>query len=159
MQILTRNQVSTIFRARSRMIKVKGNYKNGNTNINCRLCEKNEETQQHILEECETINTKYSKVSKEMIFDEDINALKETAKLIEQRLQMLEETNQPCYKERKTTTTNDISKKGSRQNKTNLKNKKTSIQQEREKKNPRLHGTIEKLRARIKQSKESIKKN
>ena len=40
MEELTRNQVSIIFKARTRMLKVKSNYKNGNTNLLCRLCKK-----------------------------------------------------------------------------------------------------------------------
>ena len=40
MKTLTRKQTSTIFKARSRMIKVKGNYKNGHPNLTCRICKK-----------------------------------------------------------------------------------------------------------------------
>ena len=67
---LTRNQASTIFKTRTRMIKVKGNYKNGNTDLNCRICKQKEESQQHILEECVPINNKLPKITKEMIFEE-----------------------------------------------------------------------------------------
>ena len=101
MQELTRNQVSTIFKTRARMIKVKANYKNGNENLVCRLCKKEQETQQHILEECEIINQKVEKATKDMVFDENVDELRKTAKIIENRLQMLEESNQPCYKESK----------------------------------------------------------
>ena len=99
MNKLTRNQASTIFKARTRMLKVKANYKNGNTNMKCRLCEKNEETQKHALEECEIINETHNKVSEQMIFNEDTNELKTTAKLIEQRMQIYEETGKLCHKE------------------------------------------------------------
>ena len=56
MKLLTRNQCSTIFKARTRMIKVKDNYKNAHKTVECRLCKKTPETQQHILEECETVH-------------------------------------------------------------------------------------------------------
>ena len=55
MNKLTRNQASTIFRARTRMLKVKTNFKNGHTNLKCRMCGKQEETQKHVLEECEAL--------------------------------------------------------------------------------------------------------
>ena len=57
MNELTRRQVSTIFRARSRMLNIKGNmkshYKNkttGRFEIQCRACNQQDETQPHILE-------------------------------------------------------------------------------------------------------------
>ena len=52
MEKLTRKQVSTIFKARTRMTKVIANYKNGHRNHLCRLCKKEEETQQHIFSKC-----------------------------------------------------------------------------------------------------------
>ena len=35
---LTRNQASIIFKARTRMLKVKSNYKNGYKDLKCRIC-------------------------------------------------------------------------------------------------------------------------
>ena len=90
-QKLPRNQVSTIFKARTRMLKVRSNYKKGNKEHKCRLCKHHEETQQHVLEECEKINEKCQKVSKEMIFNEDITELRKTAKTIQKRMELLEE--------------------------------------------------------------------
>ena len=57
MKSLTRKPVSTIFRARTRMTKVKGNYKNGHRDLTCRACKSKPETHQHVLYECETIHT------------------------------------------------------------------------------------------------------
>ena len=65
MNKLTRNQASLIFKARTRMLKVKSNYKNGNINLQCRICNKNEETQKHALEECEEINKNHQKVTQQ----------------------------------------------------------------------------------------------
>ena len=90
MNELTRNQVSTIFKARTRMIKVKGNYKNGNKTLECRICKKAEETQTHVLEECEKINEQENKVTKEMIFNEEPEELKITARKIDKRMEILE---------------------------------------------------------------------
>ena len=55
---LTRKQASTIFKARTRMTKVKGNYKNGYSNHNCRACKQATETQGHVLNECQKLLTR-----------------------------------------------------------------------------------------------------
>ena len=91
---LTRNQASTIFKARTRMTKVKGNYKNGHKDLLCRLCGKNEETQKHILEECEKLKTVTKGISKEMIFVENVEELLETAVRIQKRMEILEDVQQ-----------------------------------------------------------------
>ena len=78
MNELTRKQTSLIFKARSRMLKVKGNYKNGYPELSCRLCKKAEETQTHILEECEKIHCDDAiKVPKHQLFDEDTDTLRQ----------------------------------------------------------------------------------
>ena len=99
MNKLTRNQASTIFKARTRMLKVKSNFKNGNTNLQCRVCKKTEETQKHALEECEEINKNHQKITQQMIFNENTDELKDTAKLIEKRMIIYEESGTPCHKE------------------------------------------------------------
>ena len=100
MNKLTRNQASTIFKARTRMLKVRSNYKNGNTNMKCRLCNKEEETQKHALEECEIINETCEKVTPNKIFNDiDMEELKSTAKQIEQRMLKYEESEIPCHRE------------------------------------------------------------
>ena len=90
MNELNRNQASTIFKTRTRMLKVKGNYKNGFTNQECRLCKKHDENQQHILEECEILNNQTAKVTKEMAFSENTKELKITAQKIEKRMETME---------------------------------------------------------------------
>ena len=65
---LSRNQASIIFEARTRMLKIKDNYKNGNESLKCSICKDKEETQGHILEECENINEIAPNVTKELIF-------------------------------------------------------------------------------------------
>ena len=47
---LTIKEKSFIFSARARMIDVKANFKVGKTNLRCRKCLKEEETQSHLLE-------------------------------------------------------------------------------------------------------------
>ena len=60
MKKLTRKQASTIFKARTRMIKVKGNYKNGFPDLACRACKNAEESQMHVLQECRKLNPEIS---------------------------------------------------------------------------------------------------
>ena len=88
---LTRNQASIIFKTRTRMLKVKGNYKNGHKDLQCRLCGKAEETQTHILEECSKLIIVTPIITKEMIFQEEAMQLLKTANMIELRMNELEE--------------------------------------------------------------------
>ena len=84
MNELTRKQTSLIFKARSRMLKVKCNYKNGFHDLTCRLCKMGEETQTHILEECLALHLNDSnKVPKHQLFNEDTDALRQVAKNLE----------------------------------------------------------------------------
>jgi len=77
----TRTEASIIFMARTRMMGVKGNYKNKYPNIKCRLCGNEDETQEHILEECTRMDrSKAPRVTTQEIFQEDVEKLKEVAK-------------------------------------------------------------------------------
>ncbi len=58
MNHLTRNQCSSIFAIRARMIKTKGNYKNKYDNLKCRWCESLRESHKHVMEECPGIKHK-----------------------------------------------------------------------------------------------------
>ena len=88
MNELTRKQTSLIFKARTRMIKVKDNYKNGHPDLACRLCKQAEESQTHILEECPVVHPNDAiKVPKHQLFNEDTGTLRETSKKLEKSLQ------------------------------------------------------------------------
>ena len=83
MDKLNRMDASMIFKARSRMLEVKNNYKKKYRNHMCRLCNNKEEDQTHVLQECpalEKFNLK--KATLENIFSEDIRTLKETSTCI-----------------------------------------------------------------------------
>ena len=56
MNKLTRQQASTIFKARTRMLPVKNNYRNKYRNHTCRACGVPVETQKHVLEDCEVLH-------------------------------------------------------------------------------------------------------
>ena len=49
---LRRDECTSIFAVRSRMIRTKTNYTQQHTNNICRWCDAPKETQQHIIEEC-----------------------------------------------------------------------------------------------------------
>ena len=61
--ILNRKECSNIFNTRVRMIQIKGNNRNKYTNMTCRWCNENEETQIHILKYC--TNFKQLKINRE----------------------------------------------------------------------------------------------
>ena len=84
MMKMTRKQVSTIFRARTRMLKVKGNYKNGHSDLKCRACKNAVESQNHVLIECPALHPHGLASRKSMDpFSENINTLKATAQHID----------------------------------------------------------------------------
>ena len=60
------------------MLHVTGNHKNQYTNIKCRFCAEEDETQQHVIQVCK--NTKHAKIEYNKIFTEtDPQTLKEIA--------------------------------------------------------------------------------
>ena len=94
-------QASTIFKARSRMLPVKNNFRNKHQTQTCRVCGNHTETQQHVLEECEVLHLVGEfKVYSNEIFSNNTNNLKTTATNILDQLH-----NQPIHKEGPTTTT------------------------------------------------------
>ena len=85
MNKLTRKQVSLVFKTRTRMMKVKGNYKNGYPDLICRACKNAEETQNHTLSDCKALHPYGPPTRNEMEpFSDDINVLKETARTVEE---------------------------------------------------------------------------
>ena len=78
-----RMEASTIFKARTRMLRAKNNYRKMFPDTKCRACNKEEETQEHILEACTRIDRKNAgKVTTEDIFEEEPKKLKDTARKI-----------------------------------------------------------------------------
>ena len=84
MNKLTRKQASIVFKTRTRMIKVKGNYKNGHPDQKCRACKGAEESQKHALSDCIALHPHGPPPSNVLDpFSDNINVLKETAKNVE----------------------------------------------------------------------------
>ena len=83
MNTMTRKQASIIFKARTRMLDVKNNFRNKYKDTECRLCRVEKETQEHILMECSKLHQDEStKVNLDDIFSPNVTA--ETAnKLME----------------------------------------------------------------------------
>ena len=89
---LTRIQASTIFKARTRMLDVKNNFRGKYNTIQCRLCKANTETQEHILEECPIIhkNNELPIIRKSDFFSTtDTDTLKQTANTIQKIMKIL----------------------------------------------------------------------
>ncbi len=94
LETLTRKQCRAIIMARTRMLPVKNNHKGSYRNLTCRWCKNpnKEETQEHILTECQEIkdkaqtNIKYA----EIFLDDDTNRNEEIANQILQVLSVLE---------------------------------------------------------------------
>ena len=92
MNELTRKQTSLVFKARTRMLKVKGNYKNGHPDLTCRMCKAETETQKHVLEECVAIHQdEATKIPKHQLFNENPDTLREIAKKLDKIMDKLSE--------------------------------------------------------------------
>ncbi len=93
MDKLNRYDVSTIFKARTRMIDVKNNYRGKYQDNICRGCGTTEETQQHVLGECTEIHKDQStKILINEIFSEDTTKLKIIAEKIRRTEKILSES-------------------------------------------------------------------
>ena len=92
METLTRDQVSLIFKAKSRMLDIKNNFRNKYTNLECRACGKAIETQSHVLEMCEVIhkNDVKNKITHEELFQSNPQKLKEIAKRIKDIMTLIQ---------------------------------------------------------------------
>ncbi len=83
MNKLTRKQASTTFKARTRMLDVKNNYRGKYNDNTCRMCNVAVETQHHTLEACPNIHQNdQTKITNTNIFDENTTKLESTAKAI-----------------------------------------------------------------------------
>ena len=90
MNKLTRQQASTIFKARTRMLPAKNNYRNKHRNHTCRACGELVESQKHVLEDCEILHLvgEYKVYNKE-IFSDNPNKLRTTATNIQNLMDQL----------------------------------------------------------------------
>ena len=82
MNSLHKNNAKFIFLYRSRMLDVKNNYRNAYKDNICRWCAKEEETQEHILEICESFPIDRNNVKTADVFSEDCSKLKTVSEII-----------------------------------------------------------------------------
>ena len=93
---MNRFQSSIIFKARTRMIPVKNNFRNQYKDTQCRGCKAEIETQEHILTKCGQIHKDQTTiVQSEDYFSEDIETLKKAATNIQSILDMIEQSDVP----------------------------------------------------------------
>ncbi len=92
MNKLTRQETSVIFKTRTRMLDIKNNYRGKYTNITCRKCKKEVETQEHILQECEEGDAVPINVQNWEIFSSNTVILKNAARKISNIMESLEKT-------------------------------------------------------------------
>ena len=86
-----RMEANIIFRARTRMLKVKTNFRNMFQDTVCRLCKEGEESQEHVLEHCKNEKRKMiGKVTTRDIFEENPVKLKTTAETIRKVMDLIE---------------------------------------------------------------------
>ena len=91
---MNRNDTSTIFKAQTRMLPIKNNYKTKYKDLICRGCKAESETQQHVLQECVAIHND-TKVDPTDYFTEDLNVLKKAAQNIQFVLQRIQQSDVP----------------------------------------------------------------
>ena len=93
MNKLNRKQVSTIFKARSRMLDIKNNFRGKYNDLKCRGCGQPPETQEHVFEECPKLHPDEStKVHKTEIFDEEPEPLKSVSSRIDRIMTILSQS-------------------------------------------------------------------
>ncbi len=80
---LNRKQTSIIFKARTKMLDIKNNFRNKYADLICRACGLKDETQEHVMNECQEIHKNNSgTVSLEDIFQQDPKKLAKTLEKI-----------------------------------------------------------------------------
>ena len=89
---MTRYQASIIFKAKTRMLDVKNNFRNKNHDNICRACSTQIETQDHVLNECTAIHRDGTlKVTREDLNSDNMETLHQVCKKIEAIMTRLEQ--------------------------------------------------------------------
>ena len=88
---LRRDECTSIFAVRSRMIRTKTNYTQQHTNNTCRWCGAPKETQQHILEECPQIKDLAKNLTINKIMGTDNDTLQNEAQQVKAIINRIKE--------------------------------------------------------------------
>ena len=94
-----RKDCTNIFNTRARMLDVKDNYKGKHRTLTCRWCNKTQDTQQHILENCPGFRTTTAHTPYNMYFNDKENATDQIKEILQKVITQInnmtqEETNQ-----------------------------------------------------------------
>ena len=89
---LRRDECTSIFTIRSRMIRTKTNYTQLHTNNTCRWCEAHNETQQHSIEECPQFKDLTQNLTINKIMGTDIDTLQKESQQIKAIINRIKET-------------------------------------------------------------------
>ena len=79
MLTMSKAQCSAIFAVRTRMLNVKGNYPSKHTDMKCRWCNDEEESQVHILEQCPHFMTTTQHINLQSIMNKQRTTTKSKA--------------------------------------------------------------------------------
>ena len=71
MLTMSKAQCSVIFAVRTRMLNVKGNYPSKHTDMKCRWCNDEEESQVHIMEQCSHFMTTTQHINMQSIMNKE----------------------------------------------------------------------------------------
>jgi hypothetical protein len=89
MENLSRMECSNIIYLKTRMIKVKGNYKNAHKDMKCRWCMKQDETQIHIFKECNNLKTHTERIKYDDIMTDQATDMKEEARKLAKVIEII----------------------------------------------------------------------
>ena len=90
---LTRRQCTNLMKVRSRMLHVKGNYKNKYPDLMCRWCKKHSETQQHVLSKCTHFRRVTNNITYKAFFEDNMDTIKITTRALEQIIPQIDTMN------------------------------------------------------------------
>ena len=80
---INKNQAILLFKIRTRMVNVKNNFKNGNTDLSCRVCFEGLDSQEHMMMECVALGELLTLQEYLQIFGEDEEQMAVIVKKIE----------------------------------------------------------------------------
>jgi len=92
---LTRRDCRNIFNTRTRMIKIKDNFRGTHTDLTCRWCKNKPETQEHIFTECEPLREYTENIDYHDLMKNQANNASTYTKKLAKLLQIINET-QTC---------------------------------------------------------------
>ena len=81
--LIHENQARLIFKIRTRMLNVKNNFKNNQTNLCCPICQNDEDSQEHMMMKCSILENKITSKEFLTMFGCDEEKMAEVVKKVE----------------------------------------------------------------------------